>query len=216
MRTSTENSCGVLLSALGGVSLFLLAIFTYTRLTTFDPFQFSHGGSRAPANTVAFIHSALILGYWSLALLRSLTTRASVFCFFGAWLASLWGAILICHGRDDYCLKFDLGHQAWWLAIAIAALSAPLAVRTIRYGISFRLRRWAWVGTLSFGCGMVLYVVGIARQSPVEMLVKIVLILLIPAGCLLAISIGAKGKSALMRAASTLGAGVAVAAATIL
>lgn len=53
----------LILSALGGSSLFLLAVLVYTRLTAYDPFLISFLNSGSTAKAMALLHLTALLAY---------------------------------------------------------------------------------------------------------------------------------------------------------
>lgn len=203
----------IALSMSGGVALWLLAVLVYTRLTAYDPFLFSD--SRAVASGTALLHLTLLLGYWSSVLPKVLVSTPAVSAFVASGLVWPLAIVGSCPIAIEDCLRIDLGRHSWWLALVATLLSVPLGIRVIQSGCVAPLARWRAVGGVCFATGISLYVLLPEVRTPSIMLAKVVLTLLVPVGCLLAVATGEREKVGPLRILFVLAAGLGIAVASI-
>lgn len=121
-----------------------------------------------------------------------------------------WALLSLYRGDVEDYLRIDIGRHSWWLALLVAAVSAPLGIQAIHADSSVPLARWQAVGGLSFVSGLILFLVGPGGGLALVMLVKVVLILLVPITCLLASAIDGRGKPVTLRIVFALAAGVGI------
>lgn len=212
---SISNPQRIILAMLGGLSLFLLTVVVYTRLTSNDPFRVFFSTCRSTGNAIALLHLTVLLGYWALVSRAVLVSTSTVLTFI-TFAFVLPGALLWLYPGDvEDCLRIGTGRHSWWLALIVTALSTPFGIRALQVGSAIPLVRWQVVGGISFTIGIALYVAGPSGGLSYAILAKIIFVLLIPIACLLVSAVKDREKPTTLRAAFALAAGIGIVAATI-
>jgi hypothetical protein len=182
----------LLLTVLGGVSLFLVTATIYAVETSFNPFFYLVGGSRKLASITVYFYLLAILAYWSALLRVLLEDRLHIPVVVGAFLAT--GGVAAMGARfsgiavDEFFL-FVVGRNAWWLALGLGVVGLRPGIRLLSFPPSRPWRNWVLVGGLALGTGVLVYVIGGRTYSPALMLAKVVLILIMPIVSLLGVAI---------------------------
>jgi|SRR6188768_2330236 len=216
MRERLSNISRIATGVALGMSLIVLSVLIYTRLTVDDPYVWIAGRSRLLSDLIAFVHFTVTLAFWSRASwVISGPGIAGVVAGGICVLAAFFAASLVTGIELPDITRLYVGRHAWWVVLVLAAGVFPLVrSRSDVSGPHFG-RSWWVTAAASFFAGFSIYLT--SSKGAVDLrLVEALFVLTIPSLCLISIAIGYQGRhSTFFRTVASLGAIVSAAVATI-